>query len=71
MLVFEDSLTLYWNNEEIHLLHVDPAHTDTDIIAHFRDSNILHAGGLLFNGFYPFIDCSSKGWIGGMVAGAD
>lgn len=71
VLVFEEGLTLYWNDEEIHLQHVKPAHTDADILVHFRNSNILHAGDLLFNGFYPFIDYSTKGWIGGMVAGAD
>jgi len=71
IITFADSLTLYVNGEEIVMTHVPPAHTDTDIVVYFRKANVLHAGDLLFNGFYPFIDYSSKGWIGGMVAGID
>jgi glyoxylase-like metal-dependent hydrolase (beta-lactamase superfamily II) len=66
-----DSATLYLNGEEIHLTHVAPAHTDGDIFIHFRKANILQTGDLFSNGFYPNIDSSSGGWIGGMVAAAD
>lgn len=68
---FTDSMVLYANGEELALSHVAPAHTDTDILIHFRQANVLHAGDTLFNGFYPFIDYSSGGWIGGMIAAAD
>lgn len=71
VITFAESMTLYANGEEIAMTHVPPAHTDTDIVVLFRKANVLHAGDLLFNGFYPFIDYSSRGWIGGMVAGAD
>ncbi len=71
VITFADSLTLYSNGEQITMTHVPPAHTDTDIVVYFRKANVLHAGDLLFNGFYPFIDYSSRGWIGGMVAAAD
>lgn len=71
VITFAESMTLYSNGEEIAMTHVPPAHTDTDIVVYFRKANVLHAGDLLFNGFYPFIDYSSRGWIGGMVAGAD
>ena len=70
-LTFADSILEYANGEELALTHVAPAHTDTDIFIHFRQANVIHAGDLLFNGFYPFIDYSSGGWIGGMVAGCD
>ncbi len=66
-----DSATLYLNGEEIHLQHVDPAHTDGDMFVHYRKANILQTGDLFSNGFYPNIDTSSGGWIGGMVAAAD
>ena len=66
-----DSATLYLNGEEIHLTYVAPAHTDGDIFIHFRKANILQTGDLFSNGFYPNIDSSSDGWIGGMVAAAD
>ena len=68
---FTDGMCLFVEDEEIELTHVAPAHTDSDIIVHFKTSNVIHAGDLFFNGFYPFIDYSSKGWLGGMVAAAD
>ncbi|GAC1446786.1 MAG: MBL fold metallo-hydrolase [Pyrinomonadaceae bacterium] len=68
---FNESLTLRTNDEELHLLYIPPAHTDGDVIIHFRNANILHTGDLLFNGLYPFIDVSSGGSIDGMVKAAD
>ncbi len=70
-LTFTDALTLHLNGETIDLLHVAPAHTDSDLIVHFQKANVIHAGDLFFNGVYPVIDYSSRGWIGGMVAGID
>ena len=68
-LTFTDAMTLHLNGETIDLIHVAPAHTDSDVIVHFRNANLIHAGDLFFNGVYPVIDYSSRGWIGGMVAG--
>jgi glyoxylase-like metal-dependent hydrolase (beta-lactamase superfamily II) len=66
---FDREYTVPMGKEEtLHLTHVDPAHTDGDIFIHFQNANVLHTGDLLFNGSYPFIDYSTKGWIGGMVA---
>ncbi len=70
-LTFENKLTLHRNNTTLLLTHVPPAHTDTDVFIQFKAENIIHAGDLFFNGFYPFIDYSSKGWIGGMIAAMD
>ena len=41
------------------------------MLIHFARANVLHLGDVFFNGFYPFIDYSSGGWVGGMVAAAD
>jgi len=49
------------------LTHYDPAHTDTDLSVHFTEADILHVGDTWFNGFYPFIDCSTGGSINGMI----
>jgi cyclase len=70
-LTFRDETVLHVNGEEIHLVHVPPAHTDGDVYIHFRNANILHAGDLFTNGGYPAIDNSSDGWIGGMILAAD
>ena len=51
--------------------HVPAAHTDSDVLVHFTQANVLHTGDVFFNGFYPFIDYSTRGWIGGMVEAED
>lgn len=52
---------------EVHLHHVGPGHTDNDLIVHLPGLNVLHAGDLIFNRTYPFIDrgagASTLGWI--------
>jgi cyclase len=58
-------------NETVHLAAVPPAHTDGDLIVHFTSHDVIHTGDLFSNGFYPNIDASSRGWIGGMIAAAD
>ena len=59
------------NGEEIRAFHVPRAHTDGDLIVHFRKGDIVHMGDTFFNGSYPFIDSSSGGTADGVVAAAD
>jgi len=51
----------------VELIHVPEAHTDGDCFAFLPEANILQAGDLYWNGFYPLIDYSTQGWIGGMA----
>ncbi len=71
VVTFNDSLTLYRNGEELHIVAVPPAHTDGDAILHYRKANVIHMGDLFFNGMYPVIDPSSNGTIDGMVGAID
>ena len=68
---FESEATIYANGETVHLVHVPPAHTDTDIYIHYTRANVLQTGDLFSNGFYPNIDRNTRGWVGGMVAACD
>lgn len=68
---FSNGGSLYHGKERLSYLRVAPAHTDGDSYVYFEKANVLHAGDLFFNGFYPVIDYSSGGWIGGMIAAAD
>lgn len=67
---FKIAESLRANGEEIELLSLPPAHTDTDIFVHYRKANVLHMGDIFFNGFYPFIDAGTGGTINGMIDGA-
>lgn len=66
-----DRFDLRLGTDVIEITSVPPAHTDGDLVVHFRAQDVIHTGDLFSNGFYPNIDASSRGWIGGMVAAAD
>ena len=64
-------ITFHINGEEVHAFHVPRAHTDGDLIVHFRKSDVVHMGDVYFNGSYPFIDVSSGGSADGVLAAVD
>ena len=71
VITFTDALTFHWNDDDLHVFHVEHAHTDGDAIIHFKKANAVHMGDTYFNGTYPFIDISSGGKIDGVIAAAD
>lgn len=71
VVTFNDSVTFHLNGQEIHAVHVAPAHTDGDSLVHFAKANVLHMGDIYFNGMYPFIDVSTGGSIDGVIAAVD
>ncbi len=71
VVTFTDALTFHWNGEEIHVFHVDHAHTDGDAIVHFKKANVVHMGDTFFSGTYPYIDAGSGGSIHGVIETAE
>ncbi len=71
VITFAQSMTFYWNGDEVQVFHVGPAHTDGDSIVFFREANVIHMGDTFFNGMYPFFDVSTEGSIAGMIEAAD
>ena len=68
---FTDSKDFFFNGEAIILLHQPNAHTDGDIIVHFRESDVVAAGDVYFNSTFPFIDVDSGGSLNGIVDAAN
>ncbi len=68
---FRESLTLYFNGDEIQVLHIPNAHSDADLVFYFRKANVIHTGDIFFPGMYPFIDVAHGGSVAGVIAGAD
>jgi cyclase len=55
-ITFADSLTLWFNGEEIHLQEMAGSHDDNEIIVHFTESKVVHLSSLV-NGFnFPSVD---------------
>lgn len=70
VITFADGMTFHVNDYEAHVAHVERAHTDGDAIIHFKNANVIHAGDLMFNGMFPFIDLDRGGTVDGYIAGA-
>lgn len=67
---FAQSRKIMMNGETVELVHVAPAHTDSDIYVHYHEANVLQTGDVFFNGIYPYIDSGTGGSVSGMIAGA-
>jgi cyclase len=70
-ITLRDTLTIYFNGEEIAATHFASAHSDADLAFYFRKANVMHTGDLFFPAGYPFIDVSHGGSIDGMIAAGD
>ncbi len=68
IVTFSDTVTFHWNGDEIHVFHVQDAHTDGDSIIHFKNANVFHTGDTFFKNAYPFVDLSSGGNFDGVIA---
>ncbi|MGE0592189.1 MAG: MBL fold metallo-hydrolase [Vicinamibacterales bacterium] len=66
---FDASDEVYFNGEAVELLHQPAAHTDGDILVHFRRSDVVSTGDIYNNTGYPFIDIARGGTINGIVDG--
>jgi glyoxylase-like metal-dependent hydrolase (beta-lactamase superfamily II) len=65
---YSNSMTLYFNDEQIDIVHVPDAHTDGDSLVYFRNADVLHTGDAFINRGYPLIDIASGGTIAGQIA---
>ena len=67
VVTFEDGATIWFNDEQIELVHVPHGHTDGDTIVFFKNANVVHMGDQFFNGTFPFVDLASGGDVSGYV----
>ena len=68
---FEASHDFFFNGEAIFLRHQPNAHTDGDIIVHFRESDVVAAGDVYINTGFPFIDIENGGSLNGLINAAN
>ena len=71
VVTFTRDITFRLNGDELLVTHAPRAHTDGDSIVRFGKSNVVHMGDTFFNKLYPFIDTSSGGSVGGVLAAVD
>jgi len=68
VLTFADQVRIHFNGDTLEVIHLPAGHTDGDSVVWFKSANVLHAGDLLFNGAFPFIDLESGGSVPGVIA---
>jgi cyclase len=71
VITFDDHISLYFNGEQIRVMHFPAAHTDTDSIVYFTKSNVLHTGDIFVRYGLPFVDIRAGGSMQGMIAACE
>jgi cyclase len=70
VVTFTEDVTLHLNGDEVHVVHVPPAHTDGDSFVHFKKANVIHTGDVV-TGAYPIVDVDSGGLYDGLITASD
>lgn len=66
-ITYSQLLTLHYNDEEIRVIKMPPAHTDGDSIVQFTKSNVIHTGDVFRTTTYPVIDTNHGGTFQGTL----
>ena len=66
-LTYENSISLFFNGEEIKVVHFPNSHTDGDSVVFFPGSNVVHLGDNFFNPRFPIVDLEAGGNVEGMA----
>ena len=64
---FGERKDMLFNGEPVQFFHQADAHTDGDIIVHFRKSDVIATGDLFTTVMYPYIDVANGGSIEGYI----
>ena len=59
--------SLEFAGQHIDYDYLPAAHTDGDLYVHFREANVLVAGGPVSGSHWPVLDIHNGGWLGGLV----
>lgn len=66
-LTYTDSVTFHLNGIRAHVFHTPAAHTSGDSVIHFPEVNVIHAGDVLFNRLFPYVDLDGGGSLAGFI----
>ncbi len=67
VITFEDAVSIFFNGEEIKVIHYPHGHTDGDCVIFFTGSNVVHMGDDFFQGRFPVVDLENGGDVEGMA----
>jgi glyoxylase-like metal-dependent hydrolase (beta-lactamase superfamily II) len=67
ILTYEQMISIFFNGEEIKVVHFPNSHTDGDSVVFFPGSNVVHMGDNFFNPRFPIVDLEAGGSVDGMA----
>ena len=67
ILTYTESMSIYFNGEEVRAVHFPNGHTDGDTVVFFVKANVVHLGDDFFVGRFPFVDLASGGSVEGLI----
>lgn len=71
VITFSSDVKFHLNGEDVEVMHFTAGHTDGDVIIHFVQSDVFHAGDSFVTYGYPYIDLGSGGSVSGFIANLD
>lgn len=67
IITFDQSLSIFFNGDEIKALHFPRGHTDGDSVIFFTAANVVHMGDHFFKDRFPFVDLDNGGSVQGLI----
>jgi cyclase len=67
VITFDQSVSVFFNGEEIKVIHFPHGHTDGDSVVFFTGANVVHMGDDFFQGRFPVVDLENGGNVEGMT----
>ncbi len=67
MITFTESMSIYFDGEEIRAVYYPSGHTDGDSVIFFKKANVVHLGDDFFAGRFPFVDLENGGSVQGLI----
>lgn len=71
MMTTENCLTLYFNNEEIHIIPLLGGHTDEDIIVYFKNQGVVCLGDIISPDSFPVVKVENGGSVQTLIENID
>ncbi len=67
VITYEQEASIFFNGEEVRLVHMPAGHTDGDTVVYFTGSDVVHTGDNFWHGLFPFVDLDAGGSIQGLI----
>ena len=67
MITYTESMSIYFDGEEVRAVHYPNGHTDGDTVIFFTMANVAHLGDDFFVGRFPFVDLENGGNVQGLI----